>query len=265
MCMKVKFPLVHVVADYGTGDLAFAEVTQRLKYLLPQAKILTISTPPFSTLNTGFIIAQLAIYNPNRNLFIYSNTAPRTDDKKQRYENEGEKLKYALLDNGVEIVAVDAGYSFSFVRNHIKKFSLINVQNQGSQFRSRDFYPQAVIGIIQGEHKKYLSQEVSTDSIPKVPVNRIMHIDGYGNMKTTIRYKSVKLKPGTRIRVVINHIYQTGYYANGNFSVKSGDLAFAPGSSGGNNPFMEVFLRAGNAWRAFSNPPVETKIKIESF
>jgi hypothetical protein len=211
------------------------------------------------------MIAQLALYNPSRNMYIFSNTAPRTDDKKQRYENEGEKLKYALLDNGVEIVAVDAGYCFSFVRHHIKKFHLINAQNHGSQFRSRDFYPQAAVGIMKGQYKKLLAQPISTDTIPRIPQNRIMHIDGYGNIKTTTRYKNVKLKPGTRIRVVINHIYQSGYYANGNFSVKSGDLAFAPGSSGGNNPFMEVFLRAGNAARAFGNPPVETKLKIESF
>ena len=265
MSMLGSSPLIHIVADYGSGDLSFAEVVQRFKYLNPKAKIFTTSTPPFSTLNTGFIIAQLALYNPSRHLFIFGNTAPRTDDKKQRYENEGEKFKYALLDNGVQIAAVDAGWCFSFVRNHIKDFRLINVKNHGSQFRSRDFYPEATVGLLNGRRAKFLGPRLPTSYIPKVPNNRIVHIDGYGNIKTTIRYSSVKLKPGSKIRVVINHIYQSGYYANGNFSVKSGDLAFAPGSSGGDNPFMEVFLRAGNAWRAFSNPPVETKIKIESF
>jgi len=262
--MQPKIPLVQIVADYGDGDLAFAEVMQRFKFFLPQAKVLTISVPPFSTLNTGFIIAQLALYNPSRKLFIFSNTAPRTDDKKQRYENEGEKLKYAQLDNGVEVIGVDAGYCFSFIKNNIKKFHLVNVQNRGSQFRSRDYYPQATAGIIMGQKPRWLGPDLPTKFIPSIPSNRIMHVDGYGNIKTTIRYKSVRLKPGTKIRVVINHIYQSGYYANGNFSVKSGDLAFAPGSSGGDNPFMEVFLRSGNAWRSFNNPPVETKLKIES-
>lgn len=263
--MAAKLPFVHLIADYGIGDFSFSEVIQRFKQLLPGIDILPLSTPPFSTLNTGYMIAQLALYNPSKNIFIYSNTAPRTDDKKKRYENEGEKLKYALLDNGVEVVAVDAGFCFSFIRQHIKKFHLINIQNHGSQFRSRDYYPLAATGIIIGHKRKYLGPALPTKFIPQIPKNRIMHVDGYGNMKTTIRHNSVRLKPGDRIRVVINHIYQTGYYANGNFSVKSGDLAFAPGSSGGDNPFMEVFLRSGNAWRAFNNPPVETKIKIESF
>jgi len=258
-------PLIHIVADYGTGDLAFAEVIQRFKHLLPKAEIFPISTPPFSTLNTGFIISQLSLYNPNDHLFIFSNTAPRKDDTQQRTDNEGEKFKYALLDNGVQVCGVDAGWCFSFIKPHIKEFRLINVVNKGSQFRSRDFFPAAAVGIIRGETVKYLGKKIPLNDIPRVPQNRIMHIDHYGNIKTTIRRSSVHLKPGQKIRVVINHIYQTGIYANGNFSVKSGDFAFAPGSSGDDNAFMEIFLRSGNAARHFNYPPVETKLKIETF
>ncbi|MDZ7586706.1 MAG: SAM hydroxide adenosyltransferase [Patescibacteria group bacterium] len=260
-----SLPLIHIVADYGTGDLAFTEVIQRFKYLLPTTEIFPISTPPFSTLNTGFIISQLALYNPSHKLFIYSNTAPRKDDSQIRNDNEGEQFKYALLTNGVEICGVDAGYCFSFVKSHIKAFNLIKVQNKGSQFRSRDFYPQAAAGIINGQHNQYLGKKITHKNIPDIPQNKIMHVDSYGNIKTTILHSSITLQPGQKIRVVINHIFQTGIYANGNFAVKSGDLAFAPGSSGGKNSFMEIFLRSGNASRYFGNPPIETKIKIETF
>lgn len=258
-------PFIHIVADYGTGDLAFAEVVQRFHYLLPQAKVFTTSTPAFSTLNTGFIIAQLAIYNPSRQLLIYSNTAPRKDDSQKRSDNEGEKFKYALLDNGVEVCSVDAGYCFSFIKPNIKKFHLINVANKGSQFRSRDFFPLAVAGILTGKKTQFLGKSLTTANIPGLPASRILHIDAYGNIKTTIRRSSVHLLPGQKIRVVINHIFQTGIYANGNFSVKSGDLAFAPGSSGGSDQFMEIFLRGGNASSHFNYPPVETKVRIETF
>lgn len=258
-------PLIHIVADYGTGDLAFTEVIQRFKYLLPAAEIFPISTPPFSTLNTGFIISQLALHNPNHQLFIFANTAPRKDDSQQRNDNEGEQFKYALLNHGVEVCSVDAGYCFSFIKSQIKDFRLIKAPNKGSQFRSRDYYPQAAVGIINHQHKQYLGKKLSKASIPDIPQNRIMHIDAYGNIKTTIRHSAINLQPGQKIRVVINHIFQTGIYANANFAVKSGDLAFAPGSSGGKNSFMEIFLRSGNASRYFGNPPIETKIKIETF
>ena len=256
-------PLIQIVADYGTGDLAFAEVIQRFKQLLPGADVQTISTPPFSTLNTGFIISQLSLYNPSRRLFIFSNTAPRKDDTQQRTDNEGEKFKFALLDNNVQVCGVDAGWCFSFIKPHIQEFRLINVANKGSQFRSRDFFPAAAAGIIRGKTTRYLGKKIPLTDIPRVPQNRIMHIDPYGNIKTTIRKSAIKFTSGQKIRVVINHLYQTGIYANGNFSVKSGDFAFAPGSSGGDNAFMEIFLRSGNAARHFNYPPVETKIKIE--
>lgn len=262
--MTNKLPNLTIIADYGTGDLAFTEVTQRFQQLLPNIQVNNISTPPFSTLNTGFIIAQLTLYNPGQNLFIYSNTAPRLDNVKKRLNNEGEKLKYAVLKNKVKICAVDAGYCFSFVKNQIEKFHSIQVKNKGSQFRSRDFYPQVVSKIIQNNLQDTLGEKLSKNHIPDIPKNKIMHIDSYGNIKTTIRNSSVNLKPGSKIRVVINHIYQTGFYTNGNFEVKSGDLAFAPGSSGGDNPFMEVFLRSGNAAQQFQNPPVGTKLKIEA-
>ena len=46
--------LVHIVADYGQGDLAFAEVVQRLKLYLPDAEPVLTPVPPFCTLAAGF-------------------------------------------------------------------------------------------------------------------------------------------------------------------------------------------------------------------
>lgn len=50
-----------VIADYGTGDPAFIEVTQRLLMAFPHAQIHLLSVPAFSTLATGFWIAQLGL------------------------------------------------------------------------------------------------------------------------------------------------------------------------------------------------------------
>ena len=46
--------LVHIVADYGQGDLAFAEVVQRMKLHLPDAEPVLTPVPHFSTLAAGF-------------------------------------------------------------------------------------------------------------------------------------------------------------------------------------------------------------------
>ena len=50
--------------------------------------------------------------------------------------------------------------------------------------------------------------------------------------------------------------------------VETGQLAFAPGSSGWTNAqaeqmrWMEVFLRGGNAWESFNHPAIGTHINI---
>ncbi|MBD2248467.1 hypothetical protein [Nostoc sp. FACHB-888] len=50
--------------------------------------------------------------------------------------------------------------------------------------------------------------------------------------------------------------------------VETGQLAFAPGSSGWTNAqaeqmhWMEVFLRGGNAWESFNRPAIGTHINI---
>src|SRR3990167_9897890 len=113
MCMH-HTSFIHLIADYGHGDLAFAEVIQRLKSDLPQATIFPTAVPAFSTLATGFTIAQLALNDPIPDMFIYSNTAPRKDDTEKRHENAGEKFAYGLLDNGIEVAAVHAHFAFSF-------------------------------------------------------------------------------------------------------------------------------------------------------
>ena len=56
--------LVHVIADYGPGDLAFAEVAQRLKLRLPDAEPLYTPVPTFATLAAGFCVAQLGLRTP---------------------------------------------------------------------------------------------------------------------------------------------------------------------------------------------------------
>ena len=260
-----SLPLVHIIADYGYGDLAFAEVRQRFKHLLPEVEVYTSSAPSFSTLNTGFLISQLSLYNPSKRLFIYSNTAPRHDDTNKRDQNEGEPFVYAELNNGVRICAVHAGWCFSFVKPEIKVFRALNVPTKGSQFRSRDFWPQAATEIIAGDATGLLGPNLPKSSIISVPKNLLMHIDSYGNLKTTIRKSDVKFKSGQKLAITINQRTLTGWYANGNFAVKSGDLAFAPGSSGGEkDPFMEIFLRSGSAFLAFAKPKVETKIAIKS-
>lgn len=254
-------PNIVIIADYGIGDPAFTEVSLQIRSFIPNTYVIPQSTPPFSTLNTGFWIYQIALTPNIKNTYIFSNTAPRKEDKNAQKSNNGEKLMYAKLLNGFKIIAVNAKYVFSFVKPYIKKFYFVNVQNQGSQFRSRDFYPKKVAQMINKD-KAFLGEKGNLSSIPDAPKNLITSIDGYGNIKTTTRASGVKFKPGQMITLEIHKQKHLATYTDGVFNIKEGELAFAPGSSGHNDKFMEIFVRGGNSHRLFDNPFVEEEFVV---
>lgn len=252
---------VIIIADYGVGDPAFIEVILQLQNYLPHAHFYPLSTPPFSTVNTGFWMYQFAMTKNIKDMYIFANTAPRRNSKAAQKNNSGEKLMYAKLKNGLELLAVNAGYAFSFLKDEIAAFNLVNVENEGSQFRSRDKYPQAVIQMVKND-KGFLGETLETDTIPEAPDRVIASIDGFGNLKTTIRSSKITFKAGEKVKIAIQNQVHVATYTDGVFSVKDGELAFAPGSSGHKDRFMEIFVRGGSAYDLFKKPNVEEEITI---
>lgn len=254
--------LINLIADYGNGDPAFAEVTQRLLMLLPTAQIHWVSVPPFSTLATGFWVAQLGLNPGAAERLIYHNCAPRQDDAQPRKDNEGEGLTYVLLANNVKVVGVNAGYTLSFLKAHAQVIKVVKVSRGGSQFRSRDVFPQAAAAIASDD-LSVLGDELDPQQIPDPPSDRVAWIDGYGNIKTTIPGDSVKLEPETKVTIRVGDTVSDAVYSDGSFRVPEGTLAFAPGSSGWQGTdgqqirWMELFLRGGNAWERFGKPRID--------
>jgi S-adenosylmethionine hydrolase len=113
-----------------------------------------------------------------------------------------------------------------------------------------------------------LGEEIPPSDIPDVPSNCIAYIDGYGNLKTTIKYDASKGDSGHKVRLQIGEKEQDAIASDGSFAVESGQLAFAPGSSGWTNAqgeqtrWMEAFLRGGNAWESFGRPAIGTPIEM---
>lgn len=253
--------IIQLIADYGIGDPAFAEVVQRLTYLDKDIRVYATSVPAFSTVATGLWIDQLATVNAFSGLIIYSNTAPRKILPGFSEQASFGHLVYTRLENGVIIIAVNSGYALSFIKSKIKTLHIVNVPNYGSQFRSRDYYPDAVVGVARGE-EKYVGEEVPMTSIPEPPTNLIGFIDGYGNLKTTQRAGTSKFSVGQKISINVGNVTKGGIVADETYKVRDGDVSFAPGSTGGEDRFMEIWVRGGSAWEAFGKPKVETEFKV---
>ena len=257
---------ISLIADYGTGDPAFAEVTQRLLMTLPSSQVSLLSVPPFSTLATGFWIAQLGLNPGPGERLVYHNCAPRQDDSEPRLDNEGEGLTYVLLRNGVKVVGVNAGYTLSFIKDRAQVLHAVKVSRGGSQFRSRDVFPSAAAAIAQ-EDFSLLGEVLQPSQIPDAPTDRVAWIDGYGNIKTTIPAHTLNVNPEAKVVVRVGDVVSDAVFSDGSFKVPEGTLAFAPGSSGwpsksGGNPirWMELFLRGGSAWERFGRPRVNQVI-----
>ena len=254
--------LVYVIADYGDlHDLAFAEVSQKLYHELHDldVTIMPYGVPAFDTVATGFVLAQTAINSKHgaRQKF-YVNTAPRKDDLTPRVKNSGEGLAYAKLFNGVEIVAVNSGYSLSFVKDAAVEIREIHCSKDGSQFRSRDIFPPAFGLIAHGDYSQ-LGDDIR-DHVPDYPKNVVCYTDGYGNMKCSVDPKDLQPINGKYVTLDVNGRHSAALVADGIFGVADGQFCFSKGSSGWTLPngkkveFTEVVMRGGNAAKSFGRP-----------
>lgn len=240
--------LLHVVADYAAGGLEFGEITTRLQYHLENphsVRIHPTATPSLDTMAIGFVTQQYAFAPHEGKMFIYGNAAPRRDSSKATKNNNDNGIQYARLDNGVEIINVFSEFAFGFVKNHIVEYRDIDCPDGGSQFRSRDFFPERVARLINGD-RSVLTTELDISSIPDIPHNLVAWTDGFGNVKTTMRRSdldAMNLKPGDKVQIILNNVSMIGVVSTGGFTVDRGVLAINAGSSGFEDPFVELFLR----------------------
>ncbi|MBD2530826.1 SAM-dependent chlorinase/fluorinase [Nostoc flagelliforme FACHB-838] len=93
-----------------------------------------------------------------------------------------------LNEDGSNNRGGNAGYAFSFVRDLAVELRWTAVGASGSRFRSLDLFPEAAGAIALGQPDA-LGEEIAHSDIPDVPSNCITYIDGYGNLKTTIKHE----------------------------------------------------------------------------
>ena len=257
--------LIHLVADYGHGDLAFAEVAQRLGLLLPEPTVVPTPVPPFDTLSAGFCVGQLALTDGPPDRVIYHNVAPRADEDDPRQANEGEGLAAAWPDAGTLVLGPNAGHVLSFVRDRLRRLHAVEIPGSGSQFRSRDFFPALLAELTAGDERS-LRDPLDPRAIPPVPDQTVVYVDGYGNLKTS--WTAPPAPSGTTVPVTIGGLSRPAVVSDGTFEVASSELSFAPGSSGwpipsgGERRFYELLLRGGSAAERFGHPPAGARVLL---
>ena len=259
--------LLHLVADYGVGDLAVAEVRQRLAMHLPDADVVYTPVPAFDTISAGFCVAQLGLTEGPPDRIVYHNVAPRADADAPRPENEGEPLVAATLANGVLVVGPNSRYVLSFLRDELDELHEVTVPETGSQFRSRDAFPALLPALGRGD-SSLLGRRISAAELPGPPERAVAYVDGFGNLKTT--WSAAPAPPGTPVRVRIGEVTANAVIGDGTFAVPAGGLSFAPGSSGwrgcrgAERVWLELFARGHSAAEIFGFPPAGAPVEVLS-
>jgi hypothetical protein len=257
--------LVHLVADYGPGDLAAAEVRSRLALHLPGADVCYTPVGAFDTVAAGFCVAQLALGGGPPDALVYHNVAPREDNADPRPDNDGEPLLAARLANGVRVVGVAAGSTFAFVRDEVEELVEVDQPATGSQFRSRDAFP-ALLSALHAGDLSAAGRRLNPRDLPAVPERVVGYVDGYGNLKTT--WLEPPAEPGTPVQVRVGETELPATVGGGTFAVPSGALSFAPGSSGWTTRtgaelrWYELLLRGGSAADRFGSPRPGTPVSL---
>lgn len=286
MSAKKVFRVV-TIGDYGRGELASLEVQDRIEAEFDSRDLdiksyAYYSVPAFNTISAGFSLAQLALATrqPEKKVF-FVNVAPRDDNARPRVNNEGEGFVYVRLYNGVEIFAVNSGHTLTFVKEAAAEIRQINVKREGSQFRSRDIFPEAMAKILAGD-KSLLGRKLRLSTIPDKSTleNVICHIDGYGdsdgygNLKVFVDPKKLEKLKGRDVFITIrdkkeNTRTHLARVTERIFDVAKGEIAFAKaGSSGWQEKkgglkltFAEVVVRSGDAYERFGRPRVGAKVE----
>jgi S-adenosylmethionine hydrolase len=113
-----------------------------------------------------------------------------------------------------------------------------------------------VADVLHGAYEVRLRERLDPASIPAFPESVVMWTDGFGNIKTSIR-RSVsqsRWREGEKVHIDIGGRRATALVTGGVFSVDEGELAWSVGSSGHDDPFMEIFLRGASASDLYGNP-----------
>lgn len=236
----------------------------------------SVASRPFNTVHTGFLLDQLERgLNPleAKKTVFFLNTDPRTHTKKEMPNSDGSPLLLLTLKSGAVVVSPNAGYCLSFIKERINRCEEITLDTSGTQFRSRDIFPLVVSKALEGTVPAKWRKLTSLDIIPKIPQsNFVLHVDNYGNVKTSItkkRLKELGLNFGDDISIKIGKTKVSAVIQKSIFAGRPGELVFAPGSSGNKEDhYCELSLRFGgdvskSGGSSTGWPEPGTEIRIE--
>lgn len=253
--------LMHLIADYGPGDLAFAEIVQRLALVAPEHEVMLTRVPPCDTLAAGFCAAKLTLSDgPLDRLIVHDVLTPGPP------RAGTERLCFGRTEDGVTVLGANTGWSWSFVVDELSGLCFLELPVERSRAESPRVIAAAVVRVLL-RHPHAMCEPVPRASIPSPPVPVVAFVDSGGNLETTVAEPPAP--PGAHVRVRIGDVSATALVTERHGTAEDGQLALRPGAAGwrrrdgGERGFVEVFVGGGSAAQRFHRPHTGAPIALE--
>jgi hypothetical protein len=230
--------LIQLVADYGPGDLAYAETVQRLALVSPEAQICPTRVAPADSLAAGLCVADLALTaGPGDRVVLHDVAGPAGD----------QRLWIGRTRDGVLVVGADRGWAWSFVAPGLSELCALDV--------SADAELALAVRHALGCHSHAISAVLDRRQVAPPPECVVVWTDRAGNLQTTLA-----VAPGERMMVRIGDCDEPARLGDGRRKAPAGELVLEPATHG----LHRLTLGDGSAAERFHGPAAGTPVTVTS-
>ena len=234
---------MHLVADYGQGDLAFAEISRVLELVVASADVRLTRVPASDSLAAGWCAANLALCpGPPGRLVVIDIAA-----------SEGDHYCVGRTADGVEVVSANSGWAWSFLAGEVSGPFCMEVP---AAERAAQLVAEAVVRVAKRQPHALLAP-VPHEEIPPVPESVVAFVGCDGSLETTIPYTPGVV--GERVRVRIGDAAATALITERGAPVEDGALALRSGPR--SNSALTV--RGGSAAELFGSPTSGAPVAVD--
>jgi hypothetical protein len=230
--------LIQLVADYGPGDLGFAEAVQRIALVAPDAELCVTRVASGDTLAAGLCVAQLALSGgPNGRLIAHDVAGPAGD----------RRLWIGRTRDGALVVGAGVGWAWSFVAPALRELCALDVP--------ADAELALAVRHALANHPHSIYAVLGRDQVPAPPECVLVWTDRSGNLQTTLA-----AAPADRVTVRIGDFRAPARLGDARRVPSPGELVFEPGTQG----LQRLTVGGGSAAERFGHPAAGTPVEVTS-